>query len=435
MALVLGSLLLLSEPSRVASSEASAAAAPGGAAAPRARDPLAAGAACVDQVCDVSTPACAARVFHQMRCLLGDNRPLRVPSVTLADPAGMASVTSHRSGSRVRSELRRAALQLLTLDTQSKGSHPREGRAGDEPSARRTPLGFYSYQDQHIYILDTPQKDEGNAAYLALVHEMVHAIQDGDGGLSARSREPRSYDAELGEEAAMEGEARYYTQLVRAHLNQRWTDDLRTGFAAEPPAADKTALREPAIARSSARRFAEAYGAYFAANDGEFRARFSTGDATAVGAVATSPLLQKRHDWPRAPYASRSTCARRSAGYSAVHEDSVGPWIIQALFNRAAQSTTVGAGVAKQVRGDWLGLYSTARSEIFVIWRLDLQSEAAVRQAAHILRTGWRAAHAESGSGTGALAPPLRIIETGNVLTLIGGTASTEVGAVIATCA
>ena len=241
-------------------------------AADRAGDPLPTDDACFDDgVCDVTTAVCVARASRQLRWLLWVNRPLSVPKVGLIDPADLASVSSPRVDSRVRRSLRRAALSLLTLDTEPEH---------DVQSARRTPLGFYSYQDRRIYVLDTPQKDEGHAAYFALLHEMVHALQDGDGGLSARSRGLRSYDAELGEEALMEGEARYYTQLVRAHLSGRWTDDLRTGFAAEPGAADQAALRDLSIARSSARRFTDAYGAYFAANDREFRARFSNGDAT-----------------------------------------------------------------------------------------------------------------------------------------------------------
>jgi hypothetical protein len=287
--------------------------------------------------------------------------------------------------------------------------------AGEPPrqvqSLRTVPLGFYSYYERQIYILDTPSEDPGHASYFALVHEMVHAIQDGAGDLAARALQPRSFDEELGEEAVMEGEARYYTQLVRSQLLGRETDDLRTGFAAEPAAADAAALHEPSVAHWSARRFVEAYGSYFAANDAEFRARFATGLIAPFDAVGSGPLLQLRHHWPRMPYESASARPHESKDSSAIYTDSLGPWVVQTFFARATGSTATGREVASTVRSDRLELYRDAGSGYFVTWFLQLQDEESVTRATEVLRL--QPQH-EAGE--------LRTSSRGNVLTVVGGT-------------
>jgi hypothetical protein len=79
---------------------------------------------------------------------------------------------------------------------------------------------FYSLEEGEIVVItDNFDRDDPEAAYLLLVHEMVHAYQDHGRDLEALSETyATSFDRFLGLRAAIEGEAMYHQSLTELEL-------------------------------------------------------------------------------------------------------------------------------------------------------------------------------------------------------------------------
>jgi hypothetical protein len=151
--------------------------------------------------CDVRKAACQDRALRHAACLRGrnENTDLSLP-VTIMDREEYVrrSAESAREESRESAHMRRG-LALFGLE---------QADADAEQAAEQRAWlvgAFYDPDERGITILDFGRPDSVYAV-TTLVHEMVHALQDAAGQLSAR--EPtRRLDQSLAYDALIEGEA------------------------------------------------------------------------------------------------------------------------------------------------------------------------------------------------------------------------------------
>jgi hypothetical protein len=232
----------------------------------------------------------------------GERATHAIPPIRLVSTEEMRSKTDDISPERrTRTAMRNAALSWFGL----------KGRAAAAPDL--TPaLGFYSFQDRSIYLLDYPGLLSANAGLFTLAHELVHAIQSASGNATAAGS-TTTFDVELAQRALFEGQARYFEQWLRGMVHGYQTDAWREEFRHEPELADEAALRSLAPLDATASLFEFPYGTRLAALVYSRNSRASHPDVSRDGTFA---LLAARHGWPTVEYAAMPPPSGRPSALS-----------------------------------------------------------------------------------------------------------------------
>jgi hypothetical protein len=340
--------------------------------------------------CDVREEACQASLFDFVQCLYGVKGAPR-PPVRFVAPTEL-----HDRTLAFRSQL---DTTRAPLDSAARALGLMAAPRGSTKSTGSRANALYAPERREVLFVD--QEGMPNDRLLGtfiLGHEFVHAIQDRDSRLKRvlSSRDQRTFDEELSVWSAIEGEAALYEEVLRSLDYQRLPRDwVPPRFRARTDSSDSDAARERRVLDSAFGSFPYTYGAHWATTEW-LAGRSLLGSAVPV--VSTHSVMAARHGWP----AAETACAERglaslSPSLRLKARESLGAWLVQAFVRRVTSDAALAHGAARDLRGDWLWVYSTERDASFAFaWKTCWESAGSASRMREVLRKRLESQHRSS---------------------------------------
>jgi hypothetical protein len=299
--------------------------------------------------CEILDPACQERIFELAVCAYGQAG--RRPELRFVSEPTLAE---ERAAQRARSEPLDFALQ--GLDLAAPREEPRAG--GDGP----TFTAFYTPRAREIWAFSSEAvASDADAAGFLLLHEYIHALQDAGGGLAhaLETRRARTFDADLALYSAVEGEATFYEEAVRAiYYGRRIGDWVPPRLALRTRASDEAIVRQRFPLVASFAMFPYTYGANWAAR-GLLDRGVSHWLRAQADVLSTREVMADRHGWESRPStpclegdATRHDLGRRTG------TNSLGAWLMQAYVRKHTRDGELAQRAARDLRGDVLTTYA-----------------------------------------------------------------------------
>jgi hypothetical protein len=329
--------------------------------------------------CDVQDAPCRDRLMELAACLRG-SEPMPVPPVT--------TITVAEYVTNVNAELAESpppnpnhyerALGLLSLVSAGELSATMI-RAEDV-----TLLGYYSFDEKNIVLIDHPDDEDELPACQTLLHEFVHALQDRDFALAPLTEAlATTYDSYLGVRSIIEGEARMHETTYAASL-----------LGLDPSAIDwderyaSVAERDQAYVLEGDAPYSDSWWFFPYALGSRFvHHAFRRSGADGVRELFESPPTRARgilastddvvvDDFPEPEF----TAPEAPSPWTLWAEDTLGAWGIAMVMTRQGASEAA-RDLALDWRGDRLWIYADDATppRTTMIWDVEYASrEAAV---------------------------------------------------------
>ena len=357
--------------------------------------------------CDIVAESCRERLMDLTACLRGSDR-LPVPPVTIMTPADYANIVNARLAEDPPPDPNHYERALTLLDLVEPGELSQTVIGPDDVGV----YGQYRFDEKDILVVDHGDEDQA-VPTLVLVHEFVHALQDGDIDLAGREDEATSYDSYLGFGAVIEGEARLHElRLVASLLGLNPAEiDWRERFQSSVELGEASLLEEGSVYSNTWGYFPYTIGSRYMHHAWLESGRAGVLELLSAPHPSTRAVMESVEDialddWP-APVLEAPEPASPFALWG---EESLGAWGMFMVLSRLGTATAAHV-VAREWRGDRLFIFADEESgETVMAWHVELASvEAATRfevmvrpVPAAIARSENRVALA-SASGTSAV--------------------------------
>ena len=305
--------------------------------------------------CEIRSLACQAELFELAACVYGQNG--RRPELRFVSER---TLVDERVGQRERIEPLAFALERLGL------AAPREEQrtSADGP----TFTAFYTPRHAEVWAFTSEAvASDSEVAGFVLVHEYIHALQDGDAGLAhtLETRPQRTFDADLALWSAIEGEATFYEEAVRAvYYGQRIGAWVPSRLALRTNSSDDAIVRQRFPLTASFVIFPYTYGADWATRE-LLGAGASPWARARQAVLSTREVMAGRHGWwnePAPPCIEREG-ASLAHGQSPTGIDALGAWVMQAYVRKHTADAELARRAARDLRGDVLTMYSDDASQ------------------------------------------------------------------------
>lgn len=329
--------------------------------------------------CEIRDVACQTRLFELATCVAA--RRAQRPALAFV---AASSLGADRQRERARRPALDFALEHLGL------AEPSVAEPGRD--AGPTFTAFYTATERRILVATSgavPTNSE--VASSVLVHEYVHALQDADGTLAElfRRRDEQSFDAELAAMAAVEGEASFYEEAVRAARGQRRIPEaLATRFSAAVRYADEHIARQRFPKTASFALFPYAHGSQWATR----RLLDGANDAPSLAAAppaSTRALLAELDAWPTD---ITQSCVEPDdehfvpRGQRRTAVDTLGAWLVQTLVRKRSDDAQRAERAARALASDRLSAYAGADGRRGFVWHTCWTSPAAADEMRELLK-------------------------------------------------
>jgi hypothetical protein len=338
--------------------------------------------------CDILEEACRQRIFDAVVCVRGT--PGEMPEVRTItqeeyvaellddgdEDAGVEDAADDAWSTALR------LVRLVDADTTSE-----EASIADRAT---NVAGYYDSSNGQVTLIDRDRREDSDGAQALLAHELVHALQDQEMGLSELSdRTGRSTDSWLARSCLVEGEATLYeelaTSLLRGHsvdpgywdVNLDWYSKYSRGEVAISPSpyASLWRLAYPV----GARFMTDAW--LIGGNHGVQSIYWAVPQATIYWMHGHAAFLERQGQLVQ-PLACNQAAA--PDGYERAQSASLGAFAVYAALARVsdrARVPPIGAAwqYALQWRQDSLTVFTNDEGAVAASWRIRFADNAIAR--------------------------------------------------------
>jgi len=346
------------------------------------------------EACDIRRSACQEHTAKVASCLTGDTTAR--PAVVVVDAQSYVQ-EQIAGGTEAESDDERAQRRGLALLNLMPAQL-------DAPELIRgywdTVSAFYASDTKQVTILDRGYPLDGGNAVSTLLHELVHALQDGREP-SYPEAEPDDDDGSMARTGIVEGEAVLYEDLARAR-----------GFGVDPDDVDwddvfveyQASSWSQVIASSAAyllawRYFPYAFGGRYVRDAWTERGSSGVRELFAEPPTSTRQILAGYAQPPPASPGPELAAAWREdpdvvaspvlpAQYEPVSHAHFGAWLFEIFKQRRLRSPAEGVPRGSGLLGDVLSIFhEPATDDVSVFWRLRFDDNTAAAEFSAALET------------------------------------------------